>query len=207
MRYPRLCGLYLLTDERLGDALLPTVRCALDQGVRVLQYRNKSGDAARRLAEAQALRALCADAGVLFLINDDVQLAKAVAADGVHLGREDASIESARALLGAASIIGVSCYNEWQRAEAAVASGANYLAFGAFFPSQTKPEAVTATPDLLRRARRTWAVPLCAIGGITPENGAALIEAGADMLAVISAVLLQPDVAQAARRFAALWPK
>ena len=204
-RDPRLSGLYLLTDPRLGDALLPTVRAAIDGGVRVLQYRDKSADADRRLTEALALRSITADAGVLFLINDDVALAQAVGADGVHLGRSDGSLAAARAVLGAQAVIGMSCYNEWPRAEAAVHAGANYLAFGAFFPSQIKPEAVQAEPELLRRARAAWDVPLCAIGGITPDNGAVLRAAGADLLAVISAVLFAKNVTQAARAFAQLW--
>ena len=204
-RDPRLSGLYLLTDSRLGDSLLPTVRAAIDGGARVLQYRDKSADATRRLTEAHALRSITADAGVLFLINDDVALAQAVGADGVHLGRSDGSLAAARAVLGDQAVIGISCYNEWLRAEAAVQAGANYLAFGAFFSSQIKPEAVRAEPELLRRARAAWDVPLCAIGGITPDNGAALRAAGADLLAVISAVLFAKNVTQAARAFAQLW--
>ena len=201
----RLCGPYLLTDERLGEALLPTVRAALEGGVRVLQYRDKSADAARRMAQAKALRALTAQAGVLFLVNDDVALARAVGADGVHLGRGDASLAIARAALGDQAIIGISCYNDWTRAQSAVAGGADYLAFGAFYPSTTKPDAAVATPDLLVRARAAWRQPLCAIGGITPENGAPLRAAGADMLAVISSVLFAPDVTAAARSLARLW--
>lgn len=204
-RDPRLSGLYLLTDARLGASLLPTVQAAIEGGVRVLQYRDKSTDRARRLIEAQALRRMTAEAGVVFLINDDVALAQAVAADGVHLGRSDTDLATARATLGSEAVIGVSCYNEWARAEAAVHAGANYLAFGAFFSSQTKPEAVRAEPELLRRARVAWPLPLCAIGGITPENGAALRAAGADLLAVISSVLFAKNVTQAARDFARLW--
>lgn len=204
-RDPRLSGLYLLTDPRLGDSLFDTVRAAIDGGVRVLQYRDKSNDTARRRAEADALREMTAAAGVLFLINDDVALAQAVGADGVHLGRNDGSLAAARAVLGDQAVIGMSCYNEWPRAEAAVQAGANYLAFGAFFPSQIKPEAVRAEPELLHRARAAWNVPLCAIGGITPDNGAALRASGADLLAVISAVLFAENVTQAARDFARLW--
>lgn len=203
---PRLQGLYVLTDERLGTALIPTVRAAIEGGARLVQYRDKSNDAARRWREAQALRALTAAAGVLFLINDDVALAKTVAADGVHLGRGDDSLQTARGVLGEQAVIGISCYNDWSRAAAAVAAGASYLAFGAFFPSQTKPDASVAEPALLTRARAAWDVPLCAIGGITAENASPLRAAGADMLAVISAVLYAPEVTQAAQAIACLWP-
>jgi thiamine-phosphate pyrophosphorylase len=201
----RLRGLYVITeDRRLGpERLAAAVEAALRGGARAVQYRDKSADATRRLAEALALRELCHRYRAPLLINDDVDLAIACAADGVHLGRDDSDPARARDRLPPGSLIGVSCYNRFELAEAAVASGAGYVAFGSFFPSPTKPDAVRADPELLRRARRELAVPTVAIGGISPENGAALVQAGADMLAVISAVFAAPDVMAAARAFAA----
>jgi thiamine-phosphate pyrophosphorylase len=141
----------------------------------------------------------------LFIINDDVTLAKETQADGVHLGREDAAIAQARKQLGSRAIIGVSCYNELARAEQAAAQGADYVAFGRFFPSRTKPQAVPASLDLLREAKKKLHIPVVAIGGITPENGASLIAAGANALAVIEGVFGQADVRAAAERYASLF--
>jgi thiamine-phosphate pyrophosphorylase len=186
--------------------LVEAVAAAIAGGARIVQYRDKSGDSDRRLVEASALRALTLAHNVVFLINDDVALAQAVAADGVHLGREDGAITSARMALGDEAIIGASCYNDFALAEQAVLAGADYVAFGAFYPSKTKPQAVPATPALLARARAELALPLCAIGGITVENAPPLLAAGVDMLAVISAVFAAPNIAAAAQDFAALMP-
>jgi len=203
----RLRGLYAIADTAWLEAarLLSTVEAALRGGARVVQYRDKSGEAARRRREAEALAALTRRYGALFLVNDDVPLARAVAADGVHLGRGDAAVEDARAALGSAAVIGLSCYDELARAEDAARRGADYVAFGSFFPSCTKPRAVRAAPALLAAARARLSLPLVAIGGITPENGAALIAAGADALAAISGLWAQPDIEAAARRYAALF--
>lgn len=200
----RLRGLYVITEDRRPGAgpLAAVVEGALRGGARVVQYRDKSGDPRRRLDEAVALAALCRRYRVPLLINDDVDLAVACAADGVHLGRDDLDIASARARLPAGSLIGASCYDRFELAQQAAAQHADYIAFGSFFPSPTKPQAVRAGTALLRRARRELAVPVVAIGGISPENGAALVQAGADMLAVISAVFAAPDVTAAARAFA-----
>lgn len=202
-----LYGLYAITDAALtpGDALIPAVAAALRGGARMVQYRDKGTDTRRRADEAAALAALCARHGALLIVNDDVELAAAVGAAGVHLGRDDPDLHAARARLGRAAIIGVSCYNQLTRAEAAAAAGADYVAFGRFFPSRTKPDALAATPDLLAAARRALDLPLVAIGGITPDNGAQLLAAGADLLAVIHGVFGQPDIETAARRFAALF--
>ncbi len=200
-----LQGLYAITDGQQGDALLSQVALALDHGTPVLQYRDKTQDQARRLTEATALAQLCRAHDALFFINDDIELAAEVNADGVHLGENDGDLSQARHRLGKTAIIGVSCYNQLERAEAAVKQGANYLAFGRFFPSQTKPEAALADPDLLRQARQRWHLPLVAIGGITPENGSLLIQAGADMLAVIQGVFGQRDIATACDRFQRLF--
>ncbi len=202
-----LTGLYAITDTTLtpAAALLPAVEAALRGGARVIQYRDKSSDTQRRRSEAAALNRLCRAHHALLIINDDAQLAAEIGAAGVHIGREDADLRAARKLLGADAIIGVSCYNQLDLAQHAAAQGANYVAFGRFFASQTKPDAVAATPELLRTARAALSLPLVAIGGITPDNGGLLIDAGADMLAVIHGVFGQADIAAAAQRFTLLF--
>jgi len=199
-----LRGLYVLTDERLGDRLEPAVAAALAGGARLVQYRDKSGDSARRLREARALRRLTRAYGALFLVNDDPALAAEAEADGVHLGRDDPGLGRARRLMGPEAVIGVSCYASLDRARAAVRAGADYVAFGSVYPSPTKPGAVYAPLSLFREARREIGRPLCAIGGITPDNAAPVAAAGADMLAVISSVVFAPDPGEAARRLAAI---
>ncbi|HWX64817.1 MAG TPA: thiamine phosphate synthase [Rhodanobacter sp.] len=196
-------GLYAITDGPRAD-LLEVVALALAGGARLLQYRDKSADAARRHSEATALRQLCHAHGVPLIINDDVALAQAVAADGVHLGKNDDDLGAARSVLGGHAIIGVSCYDSLPRAQAAVRAGASYIAFGAFFPSPTKPLAPRASIDLLRQSA-ALGVPRVAIGGITPDNGALLVAAGADYLAAISAVFSTADVRAAAQCFADMY--
>lgn len=195
-----LHGLYVITDtvRHRGDALLSAVAAAIAGGARIVQYRDKSDDANRRLTEMQALRQLTLAHGVLLLVNDDIALAHQSAADGVHLGRDDPAIAAARATLGPAALIGASCYDRLDLAERAVAQGADYCAFGAIFPSSTKPEAAEASLDLLRQARDSLTVPICAIGGINADNAASVVAAGADMLAVVSAVFAATDIRQAA---------
>ncbi len=197
-----LRGLYVISD---GPDAAPRIEQALAGGARLVQYRDKTAEPARRRREALALRALCRRYGVPLIINDDLALAAEIGADGVHLGRDDPALTTARRRLGADALIGVSCYNRLERALAAAAAGADYCAFGRFFPSGTKPAAVQAEPELLRRARQALRLPLVAIGGITPENGGALIEAGADMLAVIGGVLGQPEICAAALAFTRLF--
>jgi len=196
-------GLYAITDGPRAD-LLAAVKAALRGGAALLQYRDKTADTARRAFEARALRELCARFEIPFIVNDDVELALAAGADGVHLGEDDADIAAARARLGAGAIIGVSCYDSPARARQLAAAGADYLAFGAFFPSPTKPNARRATPELLREAK-PLGLPLVAIGGITPDNAPPLVDAGADFLAVISGVFAQVDPEAAARRYAAMY--
>lgn len=200
----RLHGLYAITaDQHNGlEHLRSDVEAALTGGARVIQYRDKSSDTGRRQREARVLRDLCAAFDAPFIVNDDIELAASVGADGVHIGRDDGGLEAARRFLGNEFLIGVSCYNDFDLARQAVAGGADYVAFGSFFASPTKPHAVTATPSLLRRARDELRVPVVAIGGISPENGAALVRDGADMLAVISAVFGADDITAAARAFA-----
>lgn len=205
----RIAGLYAIADSSYlaPPDFVIAAGAALAGGARVLQYRDKLSDAAQRAATARALNDLCREHGVPLIINDDVMLAAAIGAAGVHLGRDDADIRAARAVLGESAVIGLSCYNQLQPAHAAQASGADYVAFGSFFASRTKPQAVPATLALLHTARATINIPIVAIGGITPENGAVLIEAGADALAVIEGVFNQADIRAAAERYARLFKK
>jgi len=198
------CGLYAISDGPRDD-LLAACGAALRGGAGLLQYRDKSRDAARRRAEAAALKALCGQFSVALIINDDVELAAALNC-GVHLGEDDADPVAARTRLGDDAIIGVSCYDSIERARRLASSGADYLAFGAFFPSPTKPAARCANPDLLKAAR-PLGLPLVAIGGITPDNAPSLIDAGADFVAVISGVFASADPQAAAGRYAALFTK
>lgn len=201
-------GLYLVTPESDDeDALAARVEAALAGKPAVLQYRNKHASPDTRLAQAVRLAALCRAAGVPFIINDDVALACEVDADGVHVGKDDAdgNLAAVRAQIGGGRLLGVSCYNEWWRAEAAVAAGADYVAFGAMFPSPTKPRNVRAEPALLSRARAGLPVSVVAIGGITLDNAPALVAAGATQLAVISDVFSAPDVSARAAAYAALY--
>lgn len=199
-------GLYAITpDSTDTEDLLRRVRQALSGGARVLQYRNKSADAALRLVQASALRKLTREFAAPFIVNDDVGLAAQVDADGVHLGAADANPETARAALGKHKIVGISCYNRLSLAREAVAGGADYVAFGAFFPSSVKPAAVKADIALLQQARAELHLPLVAIGGITVQNGAALVRAGADALAVISALFDARDIAASAQEFSGLF--
>jgi thiamine-phosphate pyrophosphorylase len=200
---PRLeRGLYLITPDDADTArlllrvqpLLPHVAC--------LQYRSKSTTRGLRREQAAALLPMCRAARVPLVINDDAELAAAIGADGVHLGEHDGAIAAARAILGADAIIGVSCYDELARAERAAAEGASYVAFGAFHPSPTKPNARRASPRLLQDAARLG-LPRVAIGGITPDNARPLVAAGADLIAVISGVFDAPDPLQAAHAYQA----
>ena len=199
-------GLYAITDRDLIPAarLAGEVTAAIRGGAAVIQYRDKSSSHELRRQQAAILALLCHDYGIPLIINDDVELAAAVGA-GVHLGKSDNSVRLARKVLGATAIIGVSCYNEYERAAEAVSEGADYVAFGRFFPSHSKPHAVTADPALLIQARQSLHVPVVAIGGITPENGQSLITAGAHLLAAIHGVFGQADVQAAARRYAELF--
>lgn len=195
-------GLYLITpDETDGERLLARVAPLLPFAA-CLQYRNKHVDATRRERQASGLRALCRAAGVPLIVNDDAALAARTGADGVHLGEHDGDVTEARARLGDDAIIGVSCYDDILRAGTAMRAGADYIAFGAFFPSPTKPHARRAAPALLQAAAG-FGLPRVAIGGITPDNARPLIAAGADLIAVISGVFDAPDPVAAARAYRA----
>ena len=201
----KLRGVYLLTQQlEDSDALLAGVAAALRGGVRIVQYRDKSNDAARRVAQAGALRELTRRHDALLIINDDIGLAAEVQAEGVHLGEHDADIVEARRQLGAAAVIGASCYNDLERAQRAAQAGADYLAFGAFFDSSTKPGARQAQLSQLEDAAR-FGLPRVAIGGINAHNARPLIKAGADAIAVLGAIWDVPDVERAARALTELF--
>ena len=203
---PSSSGLYVITPERYPEAerLLAECEAALLGGARLLQFRDKSTDAAWRLETAGHLNALCGRHGVPLIVNDDIELAQRIGAAGVHLGSEDAPLAEARARLPRGSHIGWSCYNRLDLAKIGTEEGATHLAFGSMYPSPTKPGAVRCSPATLTAAK-AFGLPLVAIGGITLENGAALIAAGANYLAVISAVFDAPDIRRAAGQFSALW--
>ena len=203
-------GLYAITDSALlaDGRLLPYVEAALEGGARLLQYREKSRDQARRFDEASALRELCQRYDAELIINDDLELAAQLGV-GLHLGQEDGSLAEARARLGAGVHLGASCYASLAFAEAALAAGASHPAFGRFYPSLTKPGEAKATPALLSEARARFAAPLVVIGGITLDNARPLVEHGADWLAVINALFAADsaaDVERRARAFCSLFP-
>jgi len=206
---PRLQGLYAITQPNLHPALsthalLADVRAAIEGGVRLLQYRNKAAPRAQQLAQASELAALCRAHQITFLINDDPQLAKNVDADGVHLGQQDTVVQQARDMLGADKIIGITCNNRFDTAIEAQRAGADYVAFGRFYPSCTKPDAPQASPDLLQRAQQELDLPVVAIGGITPQNAQSLLQAGAHMLAVVHGLFGQKDIRATARQYSRL---
>lgn len=206
MNHLRLGGIYAITPESTDTRRLLTMsEAALKGGVAVLQYREKIGDVALRHEQASELQALCREYGVPFLVNDDLRLADLLGADGVHLGKDDGSIREARIILGPGKLIGVSCYQELERAREAQRLGADYVAFGSFFPSPSKPQASQANVSVLSMASREITLPIVAIGGITVDNAGALLDAGADAIAVISALFDAPDVEAAARQLNALF--
>jgi thiamine-phosphate pyrophosphorylase len=199
-RWPRR-GLYAITPDEADTArLLARVETVLRAGATWLQYRNKPASEDLRAEQALALQPLCSSFDVPLIINDDWALAAAIGAAGAHLGEDDGEIALARHELGPEAILGASCYDDAGLARQAVFAGASYVAFGAFFPSPTKPHARRATLDLLRTAA-VLGVPRVAIGGITPDNARPLVEAGADLLAVISGVFDAPDPAAATRAY------
>lgn len=201
-----LRGLYAVTpDGGETGQLLAQVESALNGGCRIVQYRDKLSVPAERVRRARALRDLTRRFAASFLINDDLALAMLVDADGVHLGREDGHLVAARAILGPGKVLGASCYADFAAAEAAQRAGADYVAFGAVYPSPTKPQAATAPADLFSSAKAQLHVPCCAIGGITLANAPPLIAAGADMLAVISDLFGAPEIAGRAAAYQQLF--
>ncbi|QDC45195.1 thiamine phosphate synthase [Methylophilus medardicus] len=201
-----ISGVYLVTpDCDDTERLCAQVSLALQGGVSVVQYRHKTASADLRYTQASALLALCRQANVPFLINDHVALAASLDADGVHIGQHDGAITEARAVLGKHKMIGASCYNRFALAVQAQAMGADYVAFGACYPSSTKPEAPKASPDLFTQAKQTLSVPVVGIGGITVANAPPLIAAGADALAVITDIFSASDIAARCQQYQSLF--
>jgi len=203
----RISGLYAVTPD-IADtpALLAKVEAALAGGARLLQYRNKTASAALRLIQGRALLALCWEYQVPLIINDHLDLALALDADGLHLGSDDGSLAEARRTLGDGKILGASCYRLLDSALDAQEAGVDYVAFGGFFPSTIKPSTIRAPLGLLGEAKQRLSVPVVAIGGITLDNAPQLVAAGADGVAVISALFEDADIQRTARRFSALFP-
>ncbi|QZN80163.1 thiamine phosphate synthase [Stenotrophomonas sp. DR822] len=196
-------GVYLITPDEPDTArLLARTAPLLAAGATWLQYRNKTASDALRRDQATALQALCAAHGVPLIVNDDPALAQAIGAAGVHLGGTDGDIGAARSLLGPDAIIGASCYDQLANAERAVAAGASYVAFGAFFPTTTKVTSSRAHPDLLRQSA-ALGVPRVAIGGLSPDNVGPIIDAGADLLAVVSGIYAAQDPVATQRAYLA----
>jgi thiamine-phosphate pyrophosphorylase len=203
-RKARLCGLYAVTPDEPDTArLLALAEAAMAGGANAIQYRNKTASAQVRHAQAAQLARVCVGRGVLLIVNDDPWLAREVDAAGVHLGEDDGNLGAARAIVGEARMIGVSCYDDLGRAKHVVAQGADYVAFGSFFPSRVKPGARRPDVALLAQAK-SLGVPVVAIGGITAGNARMLAEAGADAVAVISDVFAHDDVADVTRAAAAI---
>ncbi|HXE41081.1 MAG TPA: thiamine phosphate synthase [Azonexus sp.] len=201
----KLRGLYAITPECAdGARLLADVEAALAGGCRLVQFRDKDGAMAERVARARALRALTRRFAARLLINDDLALAVLIDADGVHLGAEDGNLVAARAILGPNKVLGASCYADFAAAQTAAAAGVDYVAFGAVYPSPTKPSAARASLDLFRQAG-TLNAARCAIGGITLDNAPPLIAAGADLLAVITDLFSAPDIAARAAAYQRLF--
>jgi thiamine-phosphate pyrophosphorylase len=199
-------GLYAITPDGLpGERLIEQVDAALRGGATLVQYRDKQRDLHQQAEIARTLRALCRQHGARLIINDSLELALAVDADGLHLGGSDGDLAAARRALGPGKLLGASCYADFELARLAVAAGADYVAFGAVYPSPTKPHAVRAPHTLFARSRAELNVASCAIGGITAANGAALVAAGADLLAVITDLFEASDVAARANDFAQLF--
>jgi len=208
MSQNKLRGLYAVTpDLANGPQLLEQVEAVLSGGCRILQYRDKISDKPEQLARAKALRALTRRFGATLLLNDDIALASLIDADGVHLGRDDGNLRAARAILGPGRILGASCYADFQSAAAASAAGVDYIAFGAAYPSPTKPDAPRAALTLFTRAASELPVPVCAIGGITLDNAPPLIAAGASLVAVITDLFSAPDIAARAAQYQQLFER
>lgn len=198
-----LKGLYAITDENLipEKHFNQIVESALQGGAKIIQYRDKSNDQEKRLHQATILQSLCQKYKSLCIINDDIELAKEINADGVHLGKDDNSIAEARKVLGNDAIIGVSCYNDLNLAVDAERNSADYVAFGAIFPSPTKPNAAAADLDIISNAKSKLTIPICVIGGITEINIHQVVEHGSDMAAVISSLFSVNDTKDTAATF------
>lgn len=202
----KLRGLYAITPD-LTDSprLAAAVREVIAGGAVAVQYRSKSTDTQLRCAQAEVLLQICRDGGVPLIVNDDLSLALRIGADGVHLGRDDVEPRIARSRARQDFIVGASCYDDPELAMAAAQAGASYLAFGAAFPSRTKPGASGAPMSLFEMAKRDFTLPIAAIGGITIENAKSLLDAGVDLLAVISDLFDSRDIAARANAYTTLF--
>ena len=199
-------GLYLVTpDWDDTEALIKATEIALTVGVGLLQYRHKTASGELRLEQASALLTLCRQHNVPFIVNDHIDLCLKLDADGIHVGGTDASVAVVRTLLGKDKILGASCYGDFSLAEQAQIAGASYVAFGGFYPSRVKKYEVSTPASIVSKAKAELTVPVCVIGGMTPENAKPLLKEGADMVAAISSVYSAADIATAVREFAALF--
>ena len=199
----KLKGLYLIVDAASIDSseIISKTQEVLSAGTKIIQYRDKINKSSYKLKIAEQLRKLTNQYQSLLIVNDDVALAGSIEADGVHLGKDDMEIEHARKSLGKDKIIGASCYADFENAKHVIDASADYIAFGSFFPSPTKPHAPRAKIELLEKAKQTYSTPVCAIGGITAENAPDLVQAGADMIAVISSVFSASSPSRAVQEY------
>jgi len=200
-RKDQLKGLYAITDENLiaEKHFKQIVESALQGGAKIIQYRDKSDDQNKRLHQATELRLLCQQYNSLCIINDDIELAKTIDADGIHLGKNDGSLTRARQVLGRNAIIGISCYNDLNLATEAEKNQADYVAFGAIFPSPTKTDATVSGLDIISQAKQQLSIPVCTIGGITESNIQQVAQHGADMAAVISCLFANNNISLTAK--------
>ena len=192
MSHKKISGIYAITPNKILD-LNAIEQAIIAHKISVLQYRHKTTDVSIKLNEAKQLQQLCLRHNTLFIINDDINLAQKIKADGVHLGKDDTSIEVARAQLGSDAIIGVSCYNDIKLAKIAQDKGANYVAFGALFPSNTKPNAPHCPLDIIMQAKQALAIPIVGIGGVDFDNQQQALDAGCDAVAMINALFQSTD--------------
>ena len=206
-----LHGLYAITpDDRLLPRLSALVEAALQGGARLVQYRNKQAPAPLRRAQAAEMVRICHAYGAKLIVNDDLWLAIEIGADGVHVGRDDLpgkDMATAREALGPKRLLGVSCYDDLARVEAAAKAGADYIGIGSMFPSTTKPGATNASFDVLAEAKRRFKGPVAAIGGISIKNAPQVIGAGADMVAVVSDLFDAMDIGRRAEEFQKLFDR
>jgi thiamine-phosphate pyrophosphorylase len=199
-------GLYIVTpDWDDTKKLVEVTEQALRGGAEIVQYRHKTADPSLRSEQARELMSLCCRYRKPFIINDHVELAMEVGADGIHVGGTDAAIAEVRKQVGPTKIVGASCYGSLELAQAAHAAGASYVAFGGFYPSRVKKYPVTTPVEIIGQSKKAVPLPVVVIGGMTPENAAPLVIAGTDMVAAISSVYMQPDPEAAARKFAGMF--
>ncbi len=201
-------GLYLVTpDWDDTDRLIDITEQALDAGAAIVQYRHKTASEALRSEQGSALLALCRRRAVPFIINDHLSLCEQLDADGLHVGGMDRPVADMRTRLGADKIVGASCYGDLQLARDAANAGASYVAFGGFYPSRVKKYDVTTPANIVSRAKRELSLPVCVIGGMTPENSGPLVKEGADMVAAISSVYQSDTPTEATAAFMQLFNK